>query len=179
MACICNWLFIITYILTHYSILIPCWLSIQFVRADVNSVNTSGTKMSFQKLYSKQVGLRKVWVQRGAKKIVEGLEGMFYEERLRLLGLSGFKRRMPRGNFIAICNILRRRSGGGGPTPSFWWLMAGHMGTTNLHQGRLRLDIRKKLFTVKAILHQNGLPREAPSPTVFKRHLDNILNHIL
>ena len=53
---------------------------------------------------------------------------------------------------------------------------------SKLHQGRFRLDIRKHFFTKKVVKHWNRLPREvvdAPSLSVFKRHLGNALNNML
>jgi len=51
-----------------------------------------------------------------------------------------------------------------------------------LHQGRFRLGIRKHFFTKRMVRHWNRPPREvfdAPSLSVFKRHLDNALNNML
>ena len=48
--------------------------------------------------------------------------------------------------------------------------------------GRFRLDIRKHFFTKRVVKPWNRLPREvvdAPSLSVFKRHLDNALNNML
>ncbi|KFM04365.1 hypothetical protein AS27_08058, partial [Aptenodytes forsteri] len=51
---------------------------------------------------------------------------------------------------------------------------------SKLHQGRFRLDIRKHFFTERVVKHWNRLPREdAPSLSVFRRHLDNALNNML
>ncbi|KAK4826838.1 hypothetical protein QYF61_011646 [Mycteria americana] len=53
---------------------------------------------------------------------------------------------------------------------------------SKLHQGRFRLDIRKHFFTKRVVKPWNRLPREvvnAPSVSVFKRHLDNALNNML
>ncbi|KFQ75643.1 hypothetical protein N337_10064, partial [Phoenicopterus ruber ruber] len=51
-----------------------------------------------------------------------------------------------------------------------------------LKQRRFRLDIRKKLFTMKVVRHWNRLPREvvdAPSLEVFKARLDGALSNLV
>ncbi|KFP22218.1 hypothetical protein Z169_08502, partial [Egretta garzetta] len=51
-----------------------------------------------------------------------------------------------------------------------------------LKEGRFRLDIRKKFFTVKVVRHWNRLPREvvdAPSLEVFKARLDGTLSNLV
>jgi len=51
-----------------------------------------------------------------------------------------------------------------------------------LKEGRFRLGIRKKLFTMRVVRHWNSSPREAvaaPSPEVFKARLDGALSNLV
>ncbi|KFQ46570.1 hypothetical protein N333_08646, partial [Nestor notabilis] len=49
-------------------------------------------------------------------------------------------------------------------------------------EGKFRLGIRKKFFTVRVVRHWNRLPKEAvnaPSLQVFKARLDGILGNMV
>ncbi|KFV41602.1 hypothetical protein N341_10464, partial [Tyto alba] len=51
-----------------------------------------------------------------------------------------------------------------------------------LEEGRFRLDIRKKFFTVRVMRHWHRLPREAvaaPSLEGFKARLDRALRRLV
>ncbi|KFR11660.1 hypothetical protein N306_00553, partial [Opisthocomus hoazin] len=51
-----------------------------------------------------------------------------------------------------------------------------------LREGRFRLDIRNKFFTMRVVSHWNRLPREAveaPSLETFKARLDGILSNLV
>ena len=51
-----------------------------------------------------------------------------------------------------------------------------------LTEGRLRLDIRKKFFTMRVVRHWNRLTREvvdAPYLEVFKARLDGALSNLV
>ncbi|KFP12155.1 hypothetical protein Z169_13727, partial [Egretta garzetta] len=51
-----------------------------------------------------------------------------------------------------------------------------------LNQGRFRLDIRKKFFTMRVVKHWHRLPRvvvEAPSLETFKARLDGALSSLI
>ncbi|KFZ54286.1 hypothetical protein N321_05535, partial [Antrostomus carolinensis] len=53
---------------------------------------------------------------------------------------------------------------------------------SKLEEGRFRLDIRKKFFTVRVVRHWNRLPREAvdaPSLEVFQARLDEALSNLI
>ncbi|KFP16908.1 hypothetical protein Z169_10672, partial [Egretta garzetta] len=51
-----------------------------------------------------------------------------------------------------------------------------------LEEGRFRLDMRKKFFTMRVVKHWNRLPREvveAPSLEAFKARLDGALSNLI
>ncbi|KFO60068.1 hypothetical protein N302_10794, partial [Corvus brachyrhynchos] len=51
-----------------------------------------------------------------------------------------------------------------------------------LKEGRFRLNIRKKIFTVRVVRHWYRVPREAvdaPSLEVFKARLDGALSNLV
>ncbi|KFR11596.1 hypothetical protein N306_03219, partial [Opisthocomus hoazin] len=53
---------------------------------------------------------------------------------------------------------------------------------SKLKEGRFRLDIRKKFFTMRVVKHWNRLPREvvdASSLEVFKARLDGALSSLV
>ena len=77
-------------------------------------------------------------------------------------------------------NFLKRGSGGRGA--DLLSLVTSNRTRGNgkkLHQGKFRLDIRKRFFTERVVGHWNRLPREAvmaPSLSEFKKHLDEALS---
>ncbi|KGL96006.1 hypothetical protein N301_04899, partial [Charadrius vociferus] len=51
-----------------------------------------------------------------------------------------------------------------------------------LEEGRFRIDIRKKFFSLRVVRHWNRLPREAvdtPSLEAFKARLDGALSSLI
>jgi len=102
-------------------------------------------------------------VQRRATKMIRGLEYLSYKDRLRELGLFSLEKRRLRGDCIAAFHYLK----GDG---------------FKLKEGRFRLGIRKKFFTMRVVKHSNVLPREvvaAPSLEVFKARLDGVLSNLV
>ncbi|KAK4816939.1 hypothetical protein QYF61_025435 [Mycteria americana] len=118
-------------------------------------------------------------VQRRATKMIRGLEHLSYEDRLRVgvvqpgeedaLGrpyssLPGTYRKDRDRLFSKAC-CDRTRSNG-----------------FKLREGRFRLDVRKKFFTMRVVKHWNRLPREvveAPSLETFKVRLDGALSNLI
>ena len=114
---------------------------------------------------------------------MKGLEHKSYEERLRTLGVSSLEKRRLRDNLSALYSFLRRGSGEGGADLFSLGSSDRMCGNgSKLHQGKFRPDIMKHFFTERVIKHWNRLPGEAvdaPSLSLFKRHLDNALNNML
>lgn len=115
--------------------------------------------------------------------MVKGLEGMCYEEQLRILGLSSLEKRRLRGDLPVLHSFLRRGSAEGGAELSLA-VYSGRMrgNGSRPHQARFRLDMKKHFFAKRVVKPWNQLPPEAvdvPGLSVFKRHLDNALNNVL
>ena len=122
-------------------------------------------------------------VQRRAMKMVRGLEHLSYEYRLRELGLFSLKKRRLWGDLLAAFQYLKGA-----------YKKAGEQLLTKacsdktrsnglkLKEGRFRLDVRKKFFTMRVVRYWHRLPREvvdAPCLEVFKARSDGALSNLV
>jgi len=94
--------------------------------------------------------------------MIRGLEHLSQEERLRELGLFSLEKRSLQGDLAAALQYLKgayKKAGEGLLT------RAGSNRTRGngfkLKEGRFRLDIKKKFFTMMVVRHWGRLPSEA------------------
>jgi len=99
------------------------------------------------------------------------------------LGLFSLEKRRLRGDLIADFQYLKeayRKDGEGLFTRVCSDKTRGN--GCKLKEGRIRLDIRKKFFTMRVVKYWPRLPREAvaaPSLAVFKVRLDRALSNLV
>jgi len=116
-------------------------------------------------------------------KMIRGLEYLSYEDRLRELGLFSLEKRRLRDDLRAAFQYRMgtyRKDGEGLFTRVCSDRTRGN--GCKLKEGRFRLDVRKKFFTMRVVKHWQRLPREAvgvPSLEVFKARLDGALSSLV
>jgi len=97
-------------------------------------------------------------------------------ERLRELGLFSLEKRRLQGDLIAAFQCLKgacKKAGEGLFARTCSYRTRGN--AFKLKEGKFRLDIREKFFTMMIVRHWHTLPREAvgvPFLEVFKARLD-------
>ena len=122
-------------------------------------------------------------VQRRATKMIRGLEHLSSEERSRELGLFSLEKRKLQRDIIVAFQYLKGAYKQEGE--QLFTRVDSDRTRGNgfqLGQERFRLDIRRKIFTQRAVTHWNRLPKEvvdAPSLEAFKARLDVALGSLV
>jgi len=116
-------------------------------------------------------------------KMIRGLENLPYEDRLRELELFILVKKRLQGDFIAAFLNLK---GAYRKAEERLFIHAcsdrSRENDFKWEQGRFRLDIINKFFTVRVVRLWNRLPREvvdAPSLEAFKTRLDGALSNLV
>ena len=120
-------------------------------------------------------------IQRRAIEKIQGMEHLSYEARLRELGLFSLEKKGLWGDLISVSQYLK----GSYKKEGYRFFSRVCCDRTRgndskLKEGRFRLDIRKKLFTVRVVRHWNRLPRDVvdvPSVETLKVRLSRTLSN--
>jgi len=116
-------------------------------------------------------------------KMIRELEHLSCEDRLRELGLFSLEKRRLQGDLIVAFQYLKgayRKDGDKLFSSTCSNRTRGN--SFKLKEGRFRLDIRRKFFTMRVVKHWNRLPREvvdAPPLETFKATLDRGLSNLI
>ena len=110
--------------------------------------------------------------------MMRGLEPLCWEERLGELGLGSLGRRRLRGDLRAAARAWRGLTRKMGTDSSSRACSDRARGNGfKLREGRFRVDIRKKFFTIRVVRPWHRLPREvveAPSLETFQARLGGL-----
>jgi len=115
--------------------------------------------------------------------MIRGLEHLCYEERLRALGLFSVEKSRLQEDLTAAFQYLKwayKKDGDKLISRACSDRTRGN--GFKLKEGRFRLDIRKKFFTMRVVKHWNRLPREVvdvPFAETFKARLDRALSNLI
>jgi len=111
------------------------------------------------------------------------MEHLSYEESVRGLGLFSLEKRRLQGDLISTFQYLEAAYKQDGDRLFSRTCCNRTRGNGfKLKEGRFRLDIRKKFFTVRVLKHCNRFPREvvdAPSLETLKARLDGALSNLI
>ena len=121
-------------------------------------------------------------VQRRAIRMVSGLRGSTYQDKLKEVGLTSLEDRRIRGDMLLT---WRARSGNLSIDPDVWFTPCVEQQITtrysssvgNVVKPRYRLDIRKNFFTVRAVDPWNSLPtaiKHSETANKFKEAYDDL-----
>ena len=120
-------------------------------------------------------------VQKRAVRMIKGLKGKTYEERLQECNLTSLTARRQRGDLLEVWKILNGKDDLDAKK-MFRFAASGAVRDTrmttnplNLEHRKFRLDVRKQFFSVRTTKTWNALPdnvRQAPSLDVLKQRYD-------